>query len=233
MLLAADIWPVEIKVSCVREHQNIVSCTGTFYFESSNTLWIWWGHMLNCCYLYWYFYAFAKNCLQMINLSIHVFCKMFWIHPRRLCSVSNPSPTTTTCTPAGPWLLASAWLCPRWSAFPSTPSTRSPGPQEPPSERYRPLPLNVQSEGCLSSLSLSSALVVHPDLHSDSVQTHHLQRLRVPRLVPGYRLLHGYVLGDLHSRLRPLQDLQVPRSHLQRGTAHFHSMSNQRDLIII
>lgn len=58
---------------------------------------------------------------------------------------------------------------------------------------------------------------VHPDLHGDPVQAHHLQRLRLPRLVPGHRLLHGSVLGGLHTHLRPLQDLPVPWSHLQRG----------------
>lgn len=58
---------------------------------------------------------------------------------------------------------------------------------------------------------------VHPDLHGDPVQAHHLQRLRLPRLVPGHRLLHGSVLGGLHTHLRPLQDLPVPRGHLQRG----------------
>lgn len=60
---------------------------------------------------------------------------------------------------------------------------------------------------------------VHPDLHGDPVQAHHLQRLRLPRLVPGHRLLHGYVLGGLHTHLRPVQDLPVPWSHLQRGEA--------------
>lgn len=60
---------------------------------------------------------------------------------------------------------------------------------------------------------------VHPNLHGDPVQAHHLQRLRLPRLVPGYRLLHGSVLGGLHTHLRPLQDIPVPWSHLQRGEA--------------
>lgn len=67
-------------------------------------------------------------------------------------------------------------------------------------------------------LRLSSVHVVHPDLHSDPVQAHHLQWLCVSRLVSSYWLRHGSVLGDLHTRLCPLQDFKVPRSHLQRGT---------------
>lgn len=54
---------------------------------------------------------------------------------------------------------------------------------------------------------------VHPDLHSDPVQTDHLQRLHLSRLVLGYWLCHGSVLSHLHTYLRPVQDLKVPRSH--------------------
>lgn len=60
-------------------------------------------------------------------------------------------------------------------------------------------------------------LSVHPGLHCDPVQAHHLQWLRVPWLVPGRWVLHGSVIRDLHTHLRPVQDLQVTRSHLQRG----------------
>lgn len=67
---------------------------------------------------------------------------------------------------------------------------------------------------------LSSIHVVHPDLHSDPVQAHHLQWLCVSQLVSGYRLHHGCVLSGLHTHLCHLQDHKVPRSHLQRGTAH-------------
>lgn len=79
-----------------------------------------------------------------------------------------------------------------------------------------------------SSSCLSSVCAVHPDLHGDPVQAHHLQWLRVSRLVSGYRLLHGHVLSDLHTHLRPLQDLQVPRSHLQRGTVPATAVSTHR-----
>lgn len=63
---------------------------------------------------------------------------------------------------------------------------------------------------CFFSLSICS---VYSDLHSDSVQTHYLQRLRVPRLVPGHRVLHGLVLRDLYSRLCPFQDCHVWWNH--------------------
>lgn len=75
-------------------------------------------------------------------------------------------------------------------------------------------------------LSLLPPSPVHSGFHSDPVQAHHLQRLYLSRLVPGYRLRHGFVLGDLHTHLCHLQGRPVPRSHLQRGTDEAHADAN-------
>lgn len=89
----------------------------------------------------YFFRTPALNGKALIHsLSLFCPCSSSWSSQ---WSSTSPSPTMTTCTQAGLWLLASAWLCPQWSAYPSMHSTRSQGPQEPPSERYS-TPYNLQ-----------------------------------------------------------------------------------------
>lgn len=72
----------------------------------------------------------------VLCLSRSLFCSSFWSSQ---WSSTSPSPTMTIFIPAGLWLSASPWLCPPSSAYPFMPSTRLPGPQEPPLERYSDL----------------------------------------------------------------------------------------------